>query len=165
MKKLVAAILITVLGLGLCACGGPEIPDMAEVIESGEVFYDAGVGLPRDRLNSAWGVPVETSEDVDLWEMDGKYVSAYYENGEVVNMGVSSTMRAKIVEFQGELALIEPCEGQWELNSADRIFFSIDWIPEGKTAAVGDILVIEYDGMIMETYPAQIHRPYFVTAD
>ena len=92
------------------------------------------------------------------------------ENGEMISPPydpntASSTLRAKIVEINGETLLIEPCEGQWELSSADRIFFSADWLPEKYTPDVGNILVIEYDGLLMETYPAQINKPFSVTVE
>ena len=92
------------------------------------------------------------------------------ENGEMISPPydpnkASSTLRAQIVEINGDALLVEPCEGQWELSSADRIFFSADWLPEGYTPEEGDVLVIEYDGLLMESYPAQINKPFGVTVE
>ena len=65
------------------------------------------------------------------------------------------TFLAEIVEINGESVLVEPLEGEQERNSADRISFSTDGLRD-LGAEEGDIVEITYDGMIMESYPAQI---------
>lgn len=66
------------------------------------------------------------------------------------------TFLAEIVEINGESVLVEPLEGEQERNSADRISFSTDGLRD-LGAEEGDIVEITYDGVIMESYPAQIH--------
>lgn len=65
------------------------------------------------------------------------------------------TFLAEIVEINGESVLVEPLEGEQERNSADRISFSTDGLRD-LGAEEGDIVKITYDGLIMESYPAQI---------
>lgn len=67
-----------------------------------------------------------------------------------------SSFTAKIIELDGSSALVEPAEGEWERNSADRIYVSIRDF-EDIGANEGDLVEIFYDGYIMESYPAQIH--------
>ena len=65
------------------------------------------------------------------------------------------TFLAEIVEINGESVLVEPLEGEQERNSADWISFSTDGLRD-LGAVEGDIVKITYDGLIMESYPAQI---------
>ena len=70
---------------------------------------------------------------------------------------------ATVIEVSGESGiLVEPAEDAWERSSADRIRVSM---PDGTGAdrfSPGDRVRIEYDGMLAETYPAQIARTYSV---
>lgn len=68
-----------------------------------------------------------------------------------------SAFRGKVLEKYENSVLIEPLEGESELRSSDKIvvfFWDLKQVPETE---VGDILEIVYDGMIQETYPAQIN--------
>ena len=51
---------------------------------------------------------------------------------------------------------VRPVEGSEELKSADAILIDLDDITDGSTPEVGDTYEIEYNGEIMESYPAQI---------
>lgn len=63
---------------------------------------------------------------------------------------------AKVLEINGNTALVEPLEGEPERLSADKISFSIaNWKNIG--VRVGSVVEIAYTGEIMESYPAQIH--------
>lgn len=65
------------------------------------------------------------------------------------------TFLATVLELTDTTALVEPLEGETERTSCDRISLSIkDLEPIG--IRVGDIVNIQYDGQIMESYPAQI---------
>ena len=162
MKKLLLICICAVLVLGLFGCGAGAVPDIEDVLASEEPWYQPENELTRAELNNAWGEP-ETSEDTrDIWNVNGKYVAVSYDGDVAVSMGRSYTMYAGIVEISGDLAIIEPAEDQWERKSGDRIFFSLSWLPDGAEAAVGTKLCIEYDGLLMETYPMQIHKPFHV---
>lgn len=66
-----------------------------------------------------------------------------------------SILRATVVEIQGGSLLVEPVEGSWELRSADRIL-----VDAAGEVRVGDVLEIEYNGELRETYPAQLGKVY-----
>ena len=69
---------------------------------------------------------------------------------------------ATVIEA-GLSPLVEPVEGSWELASADRIYVGTpDMTDEASQYTLsalraGDTVRIAYDGMIAETYPAQIN--------
>lgn len=75
--------------------------------------------------------------------------------------------KATVLENNQGHLLVEPAKGSGELKSSDKISFSIvegvEVIDEqGKVLdwteiEVGDVIRIDYDGLIMESYPAQIH--------
>ena len=77
--------------------------------------------------------------------------------GECVKLDVpvSATFQATVLEISGDTVLVEPLEGAAECNSADKISFSKREL-EQIGAIVGSIVEITYDGNIMESYPAQI---------
>ena len=63
---------------------------------------------------------------------------------------------ATILEFGNNSVLVQPVEGEDELRSSDQISFSSKDLEELPVAA-GSRVVIYYDGLIMETYPARIN--------
>lgn len=71
-----------------------------------------------------------------------------------------ATFQATILEIHDNSYLVEPVEGSTELNSADRITIFVTSINVSPKPKVGDILEIVYDGMIAESYPAQITNVY-----
>ena len=62
-------------------------------------------------------------------------------------------------ELTDDTIIVCPVDGEWELNSSDKIFASKEWADESirSMLKVGTTVVIQYDGIIMETYPAQIN--------
>ena len=73
-----------------------------------------------------------------------------------------SAFRGKVLEVHEQCVLVEPLEGEAERNSCSKIYVSFGKLEKTPEIAVGDILVITYDGMIQETYPAQINSVYSV---
>lgn len=65
------------------------------------------------------------------------------------------TFIAKVLEVHSGNYLVQPVEGSAELNSADKITVPAQ---ESVNAQVGDYIKVTYDGQLMESYPAQIHR-------
>lgn len=67
-------------------------------------------------------------------------------------------LTATITEENGDLLTVTPVEGSWELSAADAIYAHKDWADESIRSLLmaGTRVVIQYDGRIMETYPAQI---------
>ncbi|MBN2878370.1 MAG: hypothetical protein JXN65_01960 [Clostridia bacterium] len=65
------------------------------------------------------------------------------------------TFSGTIIELSGDRAIIEPFDGEDILRSADKI--SVDISGSEVSFAVGDQVTIEYDGLVMESYPAQVN--------
>ena len=74
-----------------------------------------------------------------------------------------ATFQATILEIQDGYYLVEPVEGSTELNSADRIMVPMVNINPSQEPEVGDTLEIVYDGVIAESYPAQINTVYSIS--
>lgn len=62
---------------------------------------------------------------------------------------------AMVVEFSGDYVTVEPLEGENERKSSDRISFSSKELEE-LYVDEGTVVELTYDGLIRETYPAQI---------
>lgn len=73
------------------------------------------------------------------------------------------TFQATILEIQDGYYLVEPVDGSKELNSADQITVPMINGNPSPEPEVGDILEIEYDGLIAESYPAQITNVYNIS--
>jgi ABC-type glycerol-3-phosphate transport system substrate-binding protein len=73
------------------------------------------------------------------------------------------TFQATILEINEGYYLVEPVEGSTELNSADRITVPVTNMNPSPEPEAGDVLEIEYDGSIAESYPAQITNVYSIS--
>lgn len=71
-----------------------------------------------------------------------------------------AVFQATVVEVNGEMILAEPLEGSAERLSADRIYVANE---EGLKLLTGDVIEIQYDGSILESYPAQLGNVYHIT--
>ena len=71
------------------------------------------------------------------------------------------TFNAVVIENNGTSLLVNPVEGSSELNSSDKIVVRVPvdnaTLKDLSEFTVGSIVKITYDGMIMESYPAQIN--------
>jgi beta-lactamase regulating signal transducer with metallopeptidase domain len=76
-----------------------------------------------------------------------------------------TVLRAKILEVHDGYFLVEPVEGSWELSSASRIEVPIRNMSPSPEPQVGDFLQIEYDGEILETYPARLNKVYHIALE
>ena len=74
----------------------------------------------------------------------------------------AATFRAAVLEINDGYYLVEPVEGSAELKSADQITVPMKDMAPSPEPEVGDILEIEYDGYIAESYPAQINNVYSI---
>lgn len=82
--------------------------------------------------------------------------------GSEVDENRKATFQATILEVRDGYYLVEPVDGSIELNSADQITVPITNINPSPEPEVGDVLEIEYDGSIAESYPAQITNVYSI---
>ena len=73
---------------------------------------------------------------------------------------ITVTFQAVVLEVSDLSILVMPVEGSAELDSSDQ--FSIP-NKEGIELQAGDMIEIEYDGSIMESYPAQLGEVYKIT--
>ncbi len=69
------------------------------------------------------------------------------------------TFQATVLQVNDTRLLVEPVAGSVELTSSDQISLSNE---EGIALQAGDVVEIEYDGSIMETYPAQLGNVYSI---
>ena len=69
---------------------------------------------------------------------------------------------ATILEIHDNYFLVEPCAGMDELKSADKIEVSTQNADKSVEWKVGDLVLITYDGVILETYPARLNQVYKV---
>ncbi len=68
---------------------------------------------------------------------------------------------ARVVKVEGKSLLVEPANADApEARSSDRFY-----VPNYFESRVkkGDIIIIEHDGMIQETYPASFHKIFSMT--
>ena len=79
---------------------------------------------------------------------------------EGVDSAPTNILQAKLLEIQDGYFLLEPVEGSWELSSASQIEVPMKNMASSPEPQVGDILEIEYDGQLQETYPARITAVY-----
>lgn len=70
--------------------------------------------------------------------------------------------QAKVLEVHDGYLLVEPVEGSWERNSADRIQIPVINIAPYPEPQIGDIIEIKYDGELLETYPVQLNEVYSI---
>lgn len=79
-------------------------------------------------------------------------------NGETIN---KVSFNAIVLENYGNSILVNPLEGSPELNSSDKIVVRVPVdnaaLKDLSEFTVGSKVKITYDGMIMESYPAQIN--------
>jgi len=79
-------------------------------------------------------------------------------NGETIN---KVSFNAILLENYGNSILVNPLEGSQELNSSDKIVVRVPVdnaaLKDLSEFTVGSKVKITYDGMIMESYPAQIN--------
>ena len=74
----------------------------------------------------------------------------------------AGNMRAKILEIWDNCYLVEPVAGSWELQSADKITVPMKNVEPSPEPQVGDIIEVQYNGALMESYPAQIGKVYHI---
>ena len=79
---------------------------------------------------------------------------------EGVSPEICTILYAKVLEIQDSCFLVEPIPGSWELSSADQIEVSAKNLDPAVEPKIGDILQIEYDGILLESYPARAQEVY-----
>jgi beta-lactamase regulating signal transducer with metallopeptidase domain len=75
---------------------------------------------------------------------------------------VTKTLTAIITDIDNGNMLVKPIEGSAELASSDSFFVPMELLPASPVPSVGDTVVIEYNGGILESYPAQLEKIYAI---
>ena len=81
---------------------------------------------------------------------------------EGVDSAPTNILQAKLLEIHDGYFIVEPVEGSWELSSASQIEVPMKNMAPSPEPQVGDILEIEYDGQLQETYPARLIKVYSI---
>ncbi|MGN0586821.1 MAG: hypothetical protein ACI4JF_05985 [Oscillospiraceae bacterium] len=169
MKKILAVIILSVI---LTGCANAEnIPAPETLMPNGDEYAAEQLsGYTDKQLAKAWGKPDGFLSGFygDIWNTsdDGDHIVIYYnENSAVMAVHCVHVLHAEILEVSDNTILVKPLEGQWELGSADKIFAGTDNVSEEikEQFAVGAQVEIGYDGLVMETYPAQVNAKYGIT--
>ncbi len=75
-----------------------------------------------------------------------------------------SRLEGKVVDKGTEHIIIEPLPHETDvLKSADRITVDLKDMNPDLHPEIGDIVAVEYDGRILESYPARLGKTYFVS--
>ena len=164
--KTISLVLVFIVMLSSVACGNKQcIPDVETVSRySDEELRDFANTADEQTLINSWGEPLNAGNE-RLWpiELEGetKYMVAYVEDGKIISMYESEMMFINVVL---DNAGIKYCTYGWDNYSSDPS--SIAFMPTEDvfgneiTCEVGDQILLETDGRVMETYPAQIPLPY-----
>ena len=70
--------------------------------------------------------------------------------------------QANVLEIGEQYLLVEPASDSKESKSSDKIMISLETVNCPENIEVGDSVVITYDGMIQELYPAMIPNVYSI---
>lgn len=172
MKKSVTVIsLVLMATIAICslsACKNKKLPELESVLRySDEELNRLAANIDEQTLIDNWGKP-ETVNARRIWRvpLDGgtKFIVAYVENGKVINLDTSFNLFVTVVAIDNGTAY---CLTGWDDYSTD--VSSLTFMPSRDifgneiTCKVGAQFTFEFDGMIMETYPAQLNPPYSAT--
>ncbi len=135
-----------------------KIVSWHRITSGNEVYKNINIYFGQDRnksIDELWELEYEEKD------LQSSYIHEY--------TNTLYEFLAVIVEYNGNLVVVEPLEGEEERNSCSRISFSVGEL-EDIEPCVGDTVRVYYTGGIMETYPAQINasswehynlEPYF----
>lgn len=74
-----------------------------------------------------------------------------------------NAMIAIVTGIDNGSMLVTPVEGSWELNSSDLFRIPIQNMESSPEPRVGDMIEVEYDGGILETYPASFENIIYIS--
>lgn len=99
------------------------------------------------------------------WNKDGIQYSLFCENGDDAELRAIAADQANVFypvveEIGGGYMTVIPNEDTPERELADRITVPLQHINSAKEPVVGDVVEISYNGIILESYPAQLGEVY-----
>ena len=78
------------------------------------------------------------------------------DTGDTGDAAAETTFGATVLEVHDGWLLVEPLEGEDILSSADRFMVSLAGVEEIPDLEAGVEVAVTFDGMIRESYPAQV---------
>ena len=78
------------------------------------------------------------------------------DTGDTGDAAAETTFHAAVLEVHDGWLLVEPLEGEDILSSADRFMVSLAGVEEIPDLEAGEEIAVTFDGMIRESYPAQV---------
>ena len=148
-----------------CAKDLSKIPSLEQIQENGEIWaLEQLDGYTAENLETVWGAApwLENAQGGYIWRVPGDWdeVTVFFdeETTEVTYVAYSYIMEVEILEISDNYVVVKPVEGQWEATSADQIVVTLAKAQRYTDAsyAVGDKVLVRHNGVIQETYPAQL---------
>ena len=142
------------------------------------IFY-MGDNVEIEWCISAYGNDLDNAEFIScstLWSAGNHKIKSNFDYNRVVEIFNSNCyfdsgsdlaaqfphFAAKILEIHDNYLLVEPAEGMEELKSADKFEIPLDDVDNPTELQVDDLVLIVYDGEILETYPGKLGEVYSV---
>ena len=148
MKKKAVIILIIV---SLVAVLFTPIP--TEVYKDGGTRVYSALTYKIVDWNRFAGESTYSKTRVYFFPTNFKSIDALWE---LENVEPAFTFIATILEINDGNVMVKPKENSWVLDSSDKISFGTDDL-EKIEVKVGDAVKITFNGVVMESYPAQIY--------
>lgn len=184
MKKFLCVVLAITCVLSLVACGNNSTANktadkaFASVVEKAPNKTDgvAKVEKPEETqpttdsevdLETEETLPSKSDKEIDKdVEADKKHKNEKENKGEKdpdTTKPTNETIKqfnAKVLEILEASILVEPVFGSTELNSANKIYVDTTELKLPKNLQINDYVRITYNGVILESYPAQINSAF-----
>ena len=168
MKNITAIVLTLIFSILIFAsCKNNKVPEAEMALDfTDEQFQTLAAAVSEEDLKDSWGEPKEVKNE-RLWaiEQNGeiRYLVAWIENGKPISIHASKKLYITVVADGF-------CIFGWDDFSDDPKNLSFmpekDYLGNEIKAAPGDKFIFESDGMVFESYPAQLGDPYsFKQAD
>lgn len=148
MKKRIVIILMVI---GLLAVLFTPIP--TGVYKDGGTRVYSALTYKIVKWNRFAGESVYSKTRVYIFPNNFKHIDKLWEKEDVEP---TFTFVATILETNDGSVMVKPKENSWVLGSSDKISFATDDL-EKIDARVGDVVSVTFNGVVMESYPAQIY--------
>lgn len=165
IKSVSIILILSIVILSFIGCKKNSVPELESIPRySEEELRQLADSVDEKALTKAWGEP-QVLDNRRIWTValsgETKYVVAWVDNGQVTSIHVSMILFVNVAAVRAGIAY---CIFGWDDYSTDigHLAFMPDQDCFGNEiqCEVGDQFVFEFDGMIMETYPAQLNPPY-----